>query len=75
MRRLITLAVWIVGPEVYAAEDLATIPANTWVAIKPEIVQPDNAEERGQWINAGWNKLVYDPDGKPVRFYDRWYDK
>jgi hypothetical protein len=23
----------------------------------------------------GWNKLVYDPDGKAVLFYDRWYDK
>jgi hypothetical protein len=50
-------------------------PANTWVPIKPVIVQPTYAEEKGQWINAGWNKLVYDPDGKRVLFYDRWYDK
>jgi hypothetical protein len=75
MRRLLALAALSVGTGVCAAEDLAAIPANTWVAIKPTIVQPDNADERGQWINAGWNKLVYDPDGKRVLFYDRWYDK
>ena len=43
--------------------------------IKPDIVQPANADEQGQWINAGWNKLVYDPDGKRVLFNDRWHDK
>ena len=31
--------------------------------------------EKGHWIDAGWNKIVYDPDGKRVLFYDRWYDK
>jgi parallel beta-helix repeat protein len=59
-----------------AAEvDLATLPPNTWVPLEPKTVQPANADERGQRINAGWNKLVYDPDGKRVLFYDRWYDK
>ena len=43
--------------------------------ITPTLVQPASADEQGQWINAGWNKLVFDADGKCVLFYDRWYDK
>jgi hypothetical protein len=45
------------------------------VPIKPKIVQPARADEQGRWVNAGWNKLVYDPDGRRVLFYDRWHDK
>jgi hypothetical protein len=45
------------------------------VPLPPTIVQPAGADEKGRWINAGWNKLVYDPDGKRVLFYDRWHDK
>ena len=56
--------------------DLSKLPANTWVELKYTTLQPnDNADEKGQLAPAGWNKLVYDPDGKRVLFYDRWADK
>src|SRR5262249_37833425 len=32
-------------------------------------------DEKGMFGAQGWNKLVYDPDGKRVLFYDRWIDK
>jgi hypothetical protein len=57
------------------AQDLAKLPANTWVELKYITVQPDDPLEKGQWVSAGWNKIVYDPDGKRVLFYDRWHDK
>lgn len=57
------------------AQDLARLPANTWVELKYTTVQPDDPGEKGHWVSAGWNKIVYDPDGKRVLFYDRWYDK
>src|SRR5260370_13474943 len=63
------------GTGVLAGEALSSLPANTWVPLRPNTVQPAGAEERGRWVNAGWNKLVYDPDGKRVLFYDRWVDK
>src|SRR5262249_39450503 len=63
------------GPRVHAGTDLAGIPANTWVPLKPSLAQRTNPEEQGQWVNAGWNKLVYDADAKRVLFYDRWQDK
>ena len=75
MRHLVALAVLIAGPRVCVAADLSSLPANTWTALKPEIVQPADADEQGQWINAGWNKLVYDTDGQRVLFNDRWHDK
>jgi hypothetical protein len=75
MRRLVALAFLMVGPAIRAGADLSSLPPNTWVPIKPDVVQPANADEQGQWMNVGWNKLVYDPDGKRVLFYDRWYDK
>jgi hypothetical protein len=75
MRRLLALAVLIFGRGVCAGADLSELPPNTWTPLKPTLVQPDDADERGQWVNAGWNKLVYDPDGKRVLFYDRWHDK
>lgn len=57
------------------AQDLAKLPANTWVEIKYTTVQPADPAEKGNWVSAGWNKLVYDPDGKRVLFYDRWHDQ
>lgn len=63
----------IVAPA--GAQDLATLPANAWVELQYATRQPDDPEEAGQWISAGWNKIVYDPDGKRVLFYDRWHDK
>ena len=57
------------------ANDLAKLPPNTFVEIKFTTVQPDPPTEPGQFARQGWNKLVYDPDGKRVLFYDRWLDK
>ncbi|MBI2804788.1 MAG: methyltransferase domain-containing protein [Planctomycetes bacterium] len=53
---------------------VADLPANTWVELKYTTEQPADKREQGRWVSAGWNKLVYDPDGKRVLFYDRWYD-
>src|SRR5690242_18893260 len=75
MRRLVALVVLVVAQNVCAAADLSVITPNSWEPIKPQIVQPADADEQGQWVNAGWNKLVYDPDGKRVLFNDRWHDK
>jgi hypothetical protein len=75
MRRVAALILLTAGPSVGAAADLAKLPANTWTQIKPILVQPDDGDEKGDRVNAGWNKLVYDPDGKRVLFYDRWSDK
>jgi hypothetical protein len=57
------------------AQGLARLPANAWVEIKYATEQPRDASEKGRWVSAGWNKIVYDPDGKRVLFYDRWHDK
>lgn len=58
------------------ANDLAKLPPNTWVELKYTTEQPsDQPDDKGQWRPVGWNKLVYDPDGKRVLFYDRWVDK
>src|SRR5262245_37092148 len=58
------------------AVDLAKLPPNTWVELKYSTEQPsDNPDEQGRLLPAGWNKLVYDADGKRVLFYDRWFDK
>jgi hypothetical protein len=58
-----------------AAQDLSKLPADTWVELKYVTVQPTDPAEKGNWVSAGWNMIVYDPDGKRVLFYDRWYDK
>ncbi len=55
-----------------SAADLASIPANKWVEIKYRTVQP---AEKGSYVSAGWNKLVFDAAGKRVLFYDRWHDR
>ena len=39
---------------------------NTW--------PPSDPEEKGLFARQGWNKIVYDPDGKRVLFYDRCYE-
>src|SRR5262249_9749845 len=56
------------------AADLKGMPANTWVEIKYVTEQPSDLE-KGSFGPQGWNKLIYDPDGKRVLFYDRWQDK
>ncbi len=63
--------------------DLAKLPANTWVPLgytteqlpRPAAADETSAADPGAWGTAGWNKLVYDPDGRRVLFYDRWLDK
>lgn len=57
------------------AADLSSLSPNTWVQLKPVIDQPAKADEKGQWLWVGWNKLVYDATAKRVYFYDRWDDK
>ena len=55
--------------------DLQMLPANTWVEIKYTTQQPGPPDDKGTFARQGWNKLVYDPDGKRCLFYDRWIDK
>jgi hypothetical protein len=74
MRYLSLIAILVVVSAGRAA-DLANLPPNTWVEIKYTTVQPQGADEKGQFARQGWNKIVYDPDGKRVLFYDRWIDK
>jgi hypothetical protein len=57
------------------AADLDRLAPNTWVEIKYTTAQPGDPAEKGAFTAQGWNKLVYDPDGKRVLFYDRWADK
>jgi hypothetical protein len=57
------------------AADLARLPPNQWVEIQYTTQQPADPAAKGQFARQGWNKLVYDPDGKRVLFYDRWVDK
>jgi hypothetical protein len=74
--RHVSLLALLVAVSVCRAADLTKLPANTWVEIKYTTEQPrDNPDEKGRWQPVGWNKLVYDPDGKRVLFYDRWVDK
>jgi hypothetical protein len=58
-----------------AAADLGRLPPNKWVEIKYTTQQPANPAAKGRFARQGWNKLVYDPDGKRILFYDRWVDK
>jgi hypothetical protein len=57
------------------AVDLADLPPNNWIELKYTTEQPANPQEKGRFAAQGWNKLVYDPDGRRVLFYDRWIDK
>lgn len=63
-----------VTPLVLAA-DLKALRPNTWTEIKYATVQPAGADQKGRYSSQGWNKLVYDPDGKRALIYDRWVDK
>ena len=58
-----------------AAADLKHLPANTFVEIKTSTDQPADPAEKGHFARQGWNKIVWDPDGKRVLLYDRWVDK
>ncbi len=60
---------------VSAAADLDRLPPNTWVPLIYTTDQPADPTEKGYFARQGWNKIVYDPDGKRVLFYDRWIDK
>jgi hypothetical protein len=74
--RIISLTILLALISLCRAADLTDLPANTWVEIKYTTDQPsDDPDEKGRWAPAGWNKLVYDTDGKRVLFYDRWADK
>jgi hypothetical protein len=73
--RLPTLVLLLVTASVGRADNLARLPPNTWVEIKYTTQQPPDPAEKGSFAPQGWNKLVYDPDGKRVLFYDRWVDK
>jgi hypothetical protein len=65
----------LAGVSACPAADLGRLPPNTWVEIKYTTAQPADPAARGQFARQGWNKIVYDPDGKRVLFYDRWIDK
>lgn len=55
------------------AQDLAALPANTWVEVTPKY---EGAPSGGQIFPMGWNnKGAYDPQSKRVLVMDRWYDK
>lgn len=62
-------------PPVCLAVDLKNLPANTWVEIKCSTKQPAASASKGAYSSAGWNKIIYDPDGKRILFYDRWAGK
>jgi hypothetical protein len=73
--RALSLLLLLATISLSRAADLDRLPANTWVEIKYQTVQPKDPAEKGEYGPQGWNKLVYDPDGKRVLFYDRWIDK
>jgi hypothetical protein len=74
MRRVALLTLLIGCAPVFAV-DLAKLPANTFVEIPYKTQQFPNSEEKGDFARQGWNKIVYDADGKRVLLYDRWVDK
>ncbi len=73
--RFVMLIGLITSTSICSAQELAKLPANTWVELKYTTVQPADPAEKGNWVPVGWNKIVYDSQGKRVLFYDRWYDK
>src|SRR5262245_62026301 len=70
-----SLLVLLVSVSSSAAADLTRLPPNTWVKLNYTTEQPADPAAKGHFARQGWNKLVYDPDGKRVLFYDRWIDK
>lgn len=75
MMRWLNVFVLLGAVSLCRAADLANLPPNTWVEIDYTTVQPGNPAAKGSFAPQGWNKIVYDPDGKRVLFYDRWIDK
>lgn len=73
--RSLTLFTLLALAPLCRAQDLAKLPVNTWTELKYETIQPTDPEEKGFWSAVGWNKIVYDADGKRILFYDRWHDK
>jgi len=74
--RWINALVLLANVSVCSAADLARLPPNTWVELNYTTDQPgDDPTEKGHFGAQGWNKIVYDPDGRRVLFYDRWIDK
>jgi hypothetical protein len=74
--RTASLIVILSAVSACSAADLKSLPANTWVEIKYATTQPSaDPDEKGHFGPQGWNKILYDPDGKRVLFYDRWLDK
>jgi hypothetical protein len=71
----ILLILFLAFAPMCSAGDLKDIPPNTWVEIKYTTEQPADAKDKGHFARQGWNKIVYDPDGKRVLLYDRWIDK
>jgi hypothetical protein len=55
--------------------ELNNLPLNTWVEIKYTTEQPADSKDQGRFARQGWNKIIYDPIGKRILFYDRWIDK
>jgi hypothetical protein len=74
MRRLSLLTILATAP-LCSAADLEKLPANTFVEIEYRTRQFPGAADKGRFAPQGWNKIVYDPDGKRVLFYDRWIDR
>src|SRR5262245_25378236 len=73
--RAVSVVALLTAVSLCPAADLDRLPPNTWVELPYTTEQPGGQpDEQGQWRPAGWNKLVYDPDGKRVLFYDRWSD-
>jgi len=73
--RCISFLLLLAAVSTARAADLERLPANKWVELKYKTIQPADPAAKGDFGPQGWNKLVYDPDGKRVLFYDRWVDK
>jgi hypothetical protein len=72
----VAVAVLFTAVSATSAADLKSLPPNTFAEIKYTTEQPADAkDDKGQFARQGWNKLVYDADGKRVLLYDRWVDK
>lgn len=75
MRSTVFLVSMLIPATLAHAVDLADLPANTFVEIKYTTNQLAGSTEKGTFSRQGWNKVVYDPDGRRVLLYDRWVDK
>lgn len=73
--RSIAVVLWLTSAASCIAEDLTHLTPNTFVEIQYATLQPPDSDDKGLFARQGWNKIVYDPDGARVLFYDRWVDK